>query len=49
MNRYIDGDDDEKCDSREKSYFLPLFENILISRCHGVVFYKQNQLSAKQP
>jgi len=25
------------CVSREKSYFLPPFENILISRCHGVM------------
>ena len=33
MNRYGDGDDGdvvEKVISREKSYFLPLFENVLI-------------------
>jgi hypothetical protein len=41
MNRYLgDVGDVEKGDLKRKSYFLPLFKKVLISRCHGVVFYK---------
>ena len=40
MNRYIDdGDDVEKGDLKEKSYFSPLFKITLISRCHGFIVY----------